>query len=448
MKKDSQRIQLSDHFTYSKLIRFTLPTIVMMLFSSTYSIVDGLFVSNIAGSDALAAINIVWPAISVVAAIGFMLGIGGNAEVAKTLGEGDNKRACQYFSMIVTVVVVVGAALSAICVIFIEPICYFLGASEKIIGYCVDYGRIMLAGLAINMLQIMFQTFFITAEKPHYGLCFIIAAGLTNIVLDYLFIAVFGWGIAGAATATVCGYLVGGILPVIYFLLPNNSLLRLTRPVIKWRVLEHSAVNGSSEMVSNVAASIVTFLYNYQLMRIAGEDGVAAIAVIFYVMMVFNAIVFGYSFGIAPVIGYHYGAQNHDELKNLFRRCLILIGTVSVIMTAAAELTAGPVTNIFCGGDTKLEEMTTVGFRLYATSFVLCGFNIFGSSFFTALCNGKISAAISFFRTFLMEMGMLLLLPTLIGLTGVWLAVPVTEVVTFGVVILFWATQRKRYHYI
>lgn len=442
------RIQLSDHFNYAKMIKFTLPTIIMMLFTSCYAIVDGLFVANIVGSDALASINIVWPAISIVGAFGFMLGIGGNAEVAKTLGEGDNHRARQYFSMIVTVVVILGAILSAVCVLFIEPICYFLGANDNIIGYCVDYGRIIMLGIAISMLQIMFQTFFITAEKPTLGMFFTIAAGLTNMLLDYVFIAVFGWGISGAAWATVCGYIVGGVFPLIYFVLPNNSLLRFTKPILNGRVLGHSAVNGSSEMVSNVAYAVVTFLYNFQLMRLAGEDGVAAITVIFYVMMIFNAIVFGFSFGIAPVIGYHYGAQNHDELKNLFRRCLILIGTVAFTMTALAEITADPVTNIFCGDNENLREMTTVGFRIYATSFLFCGFNIFGSSFFTALCNGKISAAISFLRTFILEMGLLLALPFIIGITGVWLAVPVTEVVTFGIVILFWATQKKKYHYI
>ena len=442
------RIQLSDHFNYTKMVKFTLPTIIMMLFTCTYSIVDGLFVANIVGSNALASINIVWPAISIVGAFGFMLGIGGNAEVAKTLGEGDNPRARQYFSMIITVVVVLGAILSAACVIFIEPICYFLGADDLIIGYCVDYGTIILAGISINMLQIMFQTFFITAEKPTLGMIFTIAAGLTNMVLDYVFIAIYGWGISGAAAATVCGYIVGGVFPLIYFILPNNSLLRLTKPVLNLRVLGHSAVNGSSEMVSNVAYAVVTFIYNYQMMRLIGADGVAAITVIFYVMMIFNAIVFGFSFGIAPVIGFHYGAQNHDELKNLFRRCLILIGSVAFVMTALAEITAGPVTNIFCGDNAYLRDLTTVGFRIYATSFLLCGFNIFGSSFFTALCNGKISAVISFFRTFVMEMGMLILLPFLWGVTGVWLAVPVTEVVTFGIVILFWATQKKKYHYI
>ena len=442
------RIQLSDHFNYTKMIKFTLPTIIMMLFTSCYSIVDGLFVANIVGSDALASINIVWPAISIVGAFGFMLGIGGNAEVAKTLGEGDNHRARQYFSMIISVTVTLGIVLSVACVFFIEPICFFLGANDNIIGYCVDYGTIIMLGISINMLQIMFQTFFITAEKPHLGMFFTIAAGLTNIILDYLFIAVFGWGIAGAAIATVCGYIVGGIFPLIYFLLPNNSLLRFTKPVLDWRVLGHSAVNGSSEMVSNVAYAVVTFLYNYQMMRLIGEDGVAAMAVIFYVMMIFNAIVFGFSFGIAPVIGFHYGAQNHDEMKNLFRRCLVLIGTVAFVMTALAEILAGPVTNIFCGDNTYLRDLTTVGFRIYAISFLFFGFNIFGSSFFTALCNGKISATISFLRTFGLEMGFLLALPFVIGVTGVWLAVPFTELITFGIVILFWATQKKKYHYI
>lgn len=442
------RVQLSDHFNYVRIFRFTLPSIIMMLFSSLYVIVDGLFVSNLVGSNALASVNIVMPAAMTIGAFGFMLGIGGNAQVAKTLGEGKQEQACRYFSLIVVTIIIIGISLCALCLIFIEPLCRFLGASEKLMNYCMVYGAIMLAGGTLYMLQITFQTFFITAEKPTLGMIFTIVAGITNMIFDYIFIAVMDLGIAGAALATVLGYAVGGVIPFFYFLLPNDSLLRLKKPRFDMPLLLRSSANGASEMVSNLSYSVVTFLYNYQMMRIAGENGVAAITIVLYVNMIFNAIAMGYSFGIAPVIGYHYGAENHEELQNLFRRCLKVITTVSVIMVVTAQLTAGPVTNVFCGDNEALKAMTTSGFRIYAFSFLLCGLNIFGSSFFTALCNGKISAVISFLRTLVMETGMLLLLPTLFGLIGVWLAVPITETVTFFVVLTFWITQRKRYHYI
>ena len=442
------RVQLSDHFNYSRIFRFTLPSIIMMIFSSLYVIVDGLFVSNLVGSNALASVNIIMPAIMTIGAFGFMLGIGGNAQVAKTLGEGDNEKARRYFSLIVVTILILGFSLSALCLVFIEPLCRFLGASEKLMDYCVTYGAIMLAGGTFFMLQVTFQTFFVTAEKPTLGLIFTVAAGVTNMVFDYIFIAVMELGIAGAALATVLGYAVGGIIPFFYFLLPNSSLLRFRKPHLDLAMLFRSSVNGASEMVSNLSYSIVTFLYNFQMMRIAGENGVAAITVVLYVNMIFNAIIMGYSFGIAPVIGFHYGAENHDELQNLFQRCLKVIGTVSILMVVTAQLTAGPVTDIFYDGNKELEAMTTSGFRLYALSFLFCGMNIFGSSFFTALCNGKISAVISFLRTLVMETGMLLLLPTVFGLIGVWLAVPITETVTFMVVLYFWITRRKQYHYI
>ncbi len=442
------RVQLADHFNYARLFRFTLPSIIMMVFSSLYVIVDGLFVSNLVGSDALASVNIIMPAVTAIGAVGFMLGIGGNAQVAKTLGEGDHENACRFFSLIVLTILVLGISLSALCLIFIEPLCRLLGASEKLMDYCVTYGAIMLAGSTIFMLQVTFQAFFITAEKPTLGLIFTVAAGVTNMIFDYVFIAVMETGIAGAALATVLGYAVGGVIPFFYFLLPNNSLLKFKKPRFDLPMLLRSSANGASEMVSNLSYSIVTFLYNYQMMRIAGEDGVAAITVVLYVNMIFNAIIMGYSFGVSPVIGFHYGAQNHEELQNLFRRCLKVICTVSVLMVVIAQLTAGPVTNIFCGGNAVLEKMTTFGFRLYSLSCLISGLNIFGSTFFTALCNGKISAIISFLRTLIMETGMLLLLPTLFGIIGVWLAVPITEAVTFVVVLFFWITQRKKYHYI
>lgn len=442
------RVQLSDHFTYPRIFRFTLPSIVMMMFSTLYVIVDGLFVSNFVSSNALASINIVMPAAMIIGAVGFMLGIGGNAEVAKTLGEGKREEACKLFSLIILSVTVTGIILSVLCLLFIEPLCRLLGASDVLMDDCLIYGSIMIIGATIYMLQIAFQAFFITAEKPTLGLIFTVAAGVTNMVLDYVFIVLLDKGIAGAALATNIGYAVGGIIPLFYFFLPNDSLLRFKKPEFRLTVLTHSAANGASEMVSNISYSVVTFLYNLQTMRLAGEDGVAAITVILYVNMIFNAICMGYSFGIGPVIGYHYGAKNHGELQNLFRRCLKVIAAVSVIMVIAAQLTADPLTNIFCDGNQKLEAMTTQGFHIYSLSFLFCGLNIFGSCFFTSLCNGKISALISFSRTLVMETAMLLLLPALFGINGVWCAVPITELATLLLCTALWITQNKNYHYI
>ncbi len=440
-------IQLSDHFNYSRILRFTLPSIAMMLFSSLYVIVDGLFVSNIVGSDALASVNIVMPAVYVIGAFGFMLGMGGNAQVAKTLGEGKRRKADQYFTLIILTILILGAALSLLCILFIEPLCYLLGASERLIGYCVGYGRIILFGSIIFMLQVAFQTFFVTAEKPTLGLIFTVAAGVTNMILDYVFIALLDMGVEGAAWATTCGYAVGGVIPVFYFLLPTSGLLHFAKPVFDLKMLLHSAVNGSSEMVANLSSSLTTFLYNYQMMRLAGEDGVAAITVILYITFIFAGVTMGFSFGIAPVIGYHYGADNREELKNLFRRCLKILTVVSAAMFVIAELTAAPLTNFFCGDNEELKAMTTFGFRIYAFAYLLCGYNIFGSGFFTALCNGKISAAISFMRTLIMEAGMIILLPLLLGIIGIWLAVPVTEMVTLLVVIFFLVKNHKKYGY-
>ena len=441
------KVQLSDHFTYSRIFRFTLPTIIMMVFSSLYVIVDGLFVSNIVGSDALASINIIYPALMVIGAFGFMLGIGGNAEVAKTLGEGDAQKAKQYFTLIILAIFLLGTVLTLFCIIFIRPLSYLLGASDRLIEYCVDYGRIILAGGILFMLQVAFQSFFITAERPTYAMAFSLAAGFTNMILDYIFIVVLNMGIIGAALATTCGYAVGGVIPLFYFLLPNRSLLRFTKPVLDLPMLGHSAVNGSSEMVANLSSALTTWLYNFQMMRLAGEDGVAAITVILYLIFVFNAIVLGFSFGISPVISFHYGADDRDELKNLFARCMKVIAVVSLAMVSLAQLTAAPVTDIFCGDNENMQAMTTYGMHIYSTAFLLCGFNIFGSSLFTALCNGKISAIISFMRTLVMEAGMLLLLPFVIGVTGVWLAVPIAEAATLAVVIFFIVKYRSTYDY-
>ena len=439
-------IQLSDHFTMGRLLRFTLPSIVMMVCTSIYSVVDGLFVANIVGSDALASINIVMPLFLVLGAFGFMLGTGGSAEVAKTMGEGRDEDAKSYFTNLTLAVAVLGVALTLGTVFFIRPISYLLGASDRLIDYCVVYGIICLIGNIPYMLQAFFQAFFITAEKPRLGMLLTIASGLTNMVLDWLFIAVLGWGIAGAAAATSIGCAVGGFLPLIYFARKNSSRLQFVRPKLHWRMLGHSAVNGSSEMVSNASRALTTFLFNIQLMRLVGEDGVSAITVMQYVNFVFIAVMIGFSVGVAPVVGFHYGAKNTDELKGLFRRCMTFIVASCVGVFVLSEAVAYPLINIFTD-HASLFEMTLYGFRIFALSFLVVGVNIFASAFFTALCNCLESAGISFARTIVFEAGAVLLLPIAFDLNGVWMALPVAEglalLVSVGCLIFF----RKRYQY-
>ena len=441
------RIQLSDHFTYRRLLRFTLPSIVMMIVASVYSVVDGLFVSNIVGDNALASINIVMPLCMGIGAFGFMLGTGGSAEVAKTLGEGNPERASAYFSMLIGTIVAVGLVLSAICIAAIRPLCRLLGASDLLMDDCIGYGIIMLAGSTAFMLQTSFQSFFVVAEKPHMGLALSVASGLTNAALDFLFIYVFRWGVRGAALATVCGYLVGGIIPLIYFLRPNSSLLRLGKVRLYPRVLLHSCTNGSSEMMTNLSSSLISMLYNLQLMRLVGETGVAALSVMMYVNFVFLACFIGFAIGSAPVISYHYGAQNQAELKSVFRKSLTIIGTLSISMLLLAQLLARPIAAFFVGYSPALMEMTVRGFRIFAVSFLFCGLNIFGSAFFTALCNGKISALISFLRALVLQGGMILLLPLLFRLNGVWAAVVAAEALAVLITVFFFVQQRKKYHY-
>lgn len=441
------KIQLSDHFNYKKLFKFTLPSVIMMLFISIYGVVDGLFVANFVGSNSLSSINIVLPMFIVVGAFGFMLGTGGGAEVSRTLGEGQREKANQYFTMIIITIIAAGIILSILCIAFIEPICCFLGASDLLIKDCITYGIILSLGMTAFMLQTAFQTFFIVSGKPNLGLALTVAAGIANMILDFVFIYILKMGVAGAAIATVIGYIIGGILPFIYFLLPNKSLLKLVKPKLYPKILLHSCANGSSEMLSNISMSITTFLYNWQMMRLAGEDGVAAITVIMYVNFIFISVLIGFSIGTAPIIGYNYGSGNIAELKNIFRKSITVVGVVSVIMFILAEITAVPAVSIFVGKENFLSEITISGFRLYSLSFLICGLNIFGSSFFTALCNGKISAAISFLRTLLLQAGLIIALPFLIGINGVWLSVVISELLTSVVTILFFIIKRKKYQY-
>lgn len=441
------RIQLSDHFTYKKLLRFVAPSIVMMLCTSLYSIVDGLFVSNFVGKTPFAAVNLIFPILMAMSTVGFMLGTGGSAIVSMTLGTGQREKANQYFSMLVYTGILLSILLSILGFLFMPAIAAALGAEGELLEYTILYGRILVAGQTAFILQNMFQSFFPVAEKPELSLKISIAAGLTNFALDALFIIVFKWGLAGAAAASVMGQVVGGIVPLIYFLRKNNSLLRLTKTKFEGRILLKACTNGSSEMLTNLSTSLVNVLYNLQLMRLAGENGVAAYGVIMYIYFIFAAIFIGYSIGGSPVISYHYGAGNRGELKNLFNMSLTIIGTAGVVLTILAEVLALPLTKIYVSYDAELLAMTCRGFRLYSLAFLFSGFNSFGSSFFTALGDGAVSAAISFLRTLVFQVAVILVLPALLGLDGVWLAIGVAEILALGVTITFFVTKRKKYGY-
>lgn len=441
------KIQLSEHFTYSKLLRFTFPSIIMMIFTSIYSVIDGLFVSNFAGKTALAAINIIYPFIMAVGALGFMMGTGGSALVGRLLGEGEKEKANKTFSLIVYTTAIAGILLSALAFLLVPTVSRLFGASEQLLDYCILYGRICFLSMPCFMLQNVFQCFFITAEKPRLGLDVVLSAGITNMVLDFLFVAVFGLGLKGAAIATVCGEIIGGLVPILYFAGRNHSLLRLGRTSFDAGSILKTCTNGSSELMTELSSSVVTVLYNTQLMKIAGENGVAAYSTIMYVNFIFVAIFLGYSLGSAPIISFHYGADNHDELKNMRKKSLRLIAVWGIGMTIISHIFALPFARFFVGYDSELLAMTIHGFRIYAFVYLLNGFNIFGSSFFTALNNGMVSATISFLRTLVFEVICILLLPVFFGIDGIWSAVLVAEALALCVTSFFLITKRSRYHY-
>lgn len=440
-------IKLSDHFTYKRLFRFTISTILMLMCTSLYSIVDGFFVSNFVGKTPFAAVNLIMPVMMGVGSIGFMVGTGGSAIVSRTLGEGDPERANRYFSMLTYISAIFAVILSAIGFIFTPQIAEALGASGELLHHCVIYGRILFVSTPGFILQNIFQSFFVTAEKPDLSLKVNVIAGLTNVVFDFLFIVVFQWGIAGAAIATAMGQAIGGIYPIFYFARKNNSLLRLTKASFEGRILLQTCFNGSSEMVTTLSSSIVNILYNFQLMALSGEDGVAAYGIIMYVNFIFMAIFLGYSVGSAPIVSYHYGAGNHSELKNLFKKSLTLMVSGGILLTLISELLTGPLVGIFASYDPDLFAMTCHGFRLYCLAFLFMGVNVWGSAFFTALNNGGVSAAISFLRSLVFQIAVIQILPTLLGIDGIWLAIVVAELLALIVTILFFVAQRKRYHY-
>ena len=441
-------IQLSDHFTYRRLIRFVIPSVAMMILTSIYGVVDGLFVSNFVGKTPFAAVNLVIPFTMILGAFGFMLGTGGTALVAKTLGEGRQEEANRIFSMLIYFALGLGVLLTIFGIAVLKRIVIKMGADDAMLRHCMIYGRIVLLGIPFYMLQNMFQNFLIAAEKPQLGLIVTIAAGVTNMVLDALFIAVLGWGVAGAAAATALGQCVGGLIPFVYFARKNSSRLALVKTKLLGGALLRTCTNGSSELVSNISMSSVGMLYNAQLMKVAGENGVAAYGVILYVNFIFIAIYLGYAYGSAPIVAFNYGAGKKAELQNVLKKSLKLLLGTGIVLLSIGVLFAGVLSGRFVGYDAQLYAMTVRGLRFYAVSFLLSGFNIYGSSFFTALNNGVVSAAISFLRTVVFEVAAVLILPLFFGLDGVWCAITVAELASILITIGAFSALRRRYQYL
>ena len=440
-------IQLSDHFTYPRLLKFVAPSILMMIFTSIYYVVDGFFVSNYVGKTPFAALNFIMPFIMILGGMGFIVGTGGSALVAKELGRGQKERANHIFSLLIAFVIITGIALSVLGIVFIRPIAQLMGASETMLEDCVLYGRVIIAFTTAYMLQNVFQSFLIVAERPRVGLAVVIAAGVTNMVLDALFIAVFHWGLAGAALASGIGQCLGGFIPLFYILRAKNLPLQFTRFRFDFRPILKTCANGSSEFMSNISTSFVSMLYNIQLLRLLGENGISAYGVLMYVQLIFIGTSIGYSIGSAPIISFHYGANHHDELKNMLRKSLTLMLISGVILTGLALGLSSTLAKLFVGYDAELCALTRHAFSIFSFSFLLTGLNIFSSSFFTALNNGLISAVISFARTLLFQSACVLILPALFGVDGIWFATIAAEALACVVSFAFIYAKRKHYHY-
>ena len=440
-------IQLSDHFTFPRLLRFTMPSIAMMIFTSIYGVVDGIFVSNFAGKTAFAAVNLIMPYIMVFGTLGFMIGTGGTALISMTMGTGDRKKANELFSLLTCTAVTGGIVLTILSIAFMRPAAKLLGGQGQMLEDAVLYGCIVQSALTAYILQFAFQSFCVAAEKPNLSLIMTVVSGCTNIVRDALYVGVLRWGLVGAAVATATAQILGAVIPLVYFARENPSPLKLGKCSFDGKALLRTAANGSSELMSNLSMSLVSMLYNLQLMAHAGEDGIAAYGVIMYVNFIFIAVFIGLSIGAAPIIGFNHGAQNHPELKNVLKKCLTLLLAFALVLTLTAELVSRPLAGIFVGYDEALHDMTTRGFRIYILSFLLCGFNIFGSSFFTALNNGLISALISFLRTLVFQIGAVLVLPLVFELDGIWWSVVAAELGSIALTAFFMVKYRKRYHY-
>ena len=442
-----QAIQLSDHFTRKRLLRFSLPSIVMMVFTSIYGVVDGYFVSNYTGKTPFAAVNLIMPFLMILGGVGFMFGTGGGALIAKTMGEGKAEKADKLFSMTVFASILCGLVLTAVGLLFLRPFARLMGAEDELLENSLLYGTINLIALPFYILQYEFQCLFATAEKPKLGLYVTVASGVANMVLDWLLVAVLPFGLAGAAAATAASQFIGGVFPLVYFARKNSSRLRLTRCRLELRPLGRICANGSSELMGNISMSLVSMLYNVQLMQYAGEDGIAAYGVLMYVSMIFQAIFIGYSVGTAPIVSYHYGAQNREELKSLLRKAIFIVAIAALCMFAAGELLAAPLSRLFVAYDEELLQMTTHAFAIFSFSFLFSGFAINGSSFFTALNDGLTSALISFLRTLVFQVAAVLLFPLLWGLDGIWFSIVAAEIMAVLATIFFLLKKQKKYGY-
>lgn len=442
-------IQLSDKFTYGKLIRFTIPSIAMMIFTSIYGVVDGLFVSNFAGKTPFAAVNLIMPFLMILSTVGLMFGTGGTAMVAVAFGEGDDERAQRLFSLFVYTTFILGVILSVGGIILLRPVSIFFGARGALLENCVTYGRIFLLALPFYVLQLLFQSFFITAEKPHLGLIVTICAGVTNMILDAVLVILLPqeYKLTGAAVATAASQAVGGIIPLIYFFKKNNSTLQLGKTSFNPKAVIKACINGSSEFMSNISMSIVGILYNTQLLKYVGENGIAAYGVMMYVSMIFSGAFFGYSIGTAPVIGYNYGAKNCNELKSILKKSLNIITIFAILMVTLSELSATPLAKIFVGYDAELTSLTISGFRIFSLSFLFMGFAVFGSGFFTALNDGLTSALISFLRTLVFQVACVFIMPLFFGVDGIWLSIAVAEFMALILTFAFLCGKRKKYGY-
>ena len=441
-------IRLSDHFSLRRLLRYALPSIAMMIFSSIYGIVDGFFVSNYVGKMAFTAVNLIYPFLIILGSIGFMFGTGGAALISKTMGEKNIKKAKETFSLIIFTSVVLGIILSILGIIFLPQIASLLGAKDEVLTDCILYGKIILISLPFYILQYEFQCLFSTAGKPKFGLIVTVISGMSNIIFDYLLVAVFSLGLFGAAIATMISQVVGGVIPLIYFFSKNKSLLHFVKFKFDIKSLLKVCSNGSSEFLSNVSSSLISILYNLQLLKYAGENGVAAYVVLMYVSMIFQAIFIGYSIGVSPIVGYHYGAKNTSELKNVFTKSMIVIFITAIIMFICGELLSEPISRIFVNYDDELLQITKNAFRIFSFSFLLSGMSIYGSSFFTSLNNGLISALISFLRTVVFQASAVMILPIFLKLNGIWLSIVVAELMSFIITFTFLIMKRKKYQYI
>lgn len=441
------KIQLSEHFTYRKLLRFTLPSIVMLVFSSIYGVVDGFFVSNFVGKTAFTAVNFIIPFLMILGAVGFMFGTGGGALIAKTMGEGDDRRANELFSLIVYSSILCGVVLSGVGFLLLRPLAVALGAEGTMLQDCITYGTVLLFAIPAYVLQYEFQCLCVTAEKPNLGLAVTVASGVTNMVLDALFVAVLPFGLPGAAAATAISQCVGGLLPLLYFIRNKDGRLHLGRTHWDARALLKTCTNGSSELMSNISMSLVSMLYNAQLLYYAGEDGIAAYGVLMYVSMIFQAMFIGYSVGTAPVVSYHYGAGAHGELHSLLRKSAVIIAGFAVAMFVGARLLSGPLSRLFVGYDAALLAMTRHAFSIFSFGFLFSGFAIYGSSFFTALNDGLVSAAISFLRTLVFQVLCVLIFPLFWQVDGIWVSLVAAEAMAVCVTVVFLRVKQRVYQY-